>query len=177
MQQAYQQLTNAYRQYNAAVKSGNEAGKAYWSQSAQNALNEILSVQQKLGTLNMEESVRRKILDLIEQARNAEAAHQATLSQTNSGYTQLSQTLDQVGDRLIQMVTTMVVLRGLTSIWRSATEYAQEFYDKLNEIRIVTGRSQSDVNRLGQGYRSLAKQMSVSSTEIAKAAVEFWRQG
>ena len=35
LQTAYQQLTNAYRQYNLAVKSGNEAGKAYWSQSAQ----------------------------------------------------------------------------------------------------------------------------------------------
>ena len=35
VQQAYNQLTNAYRQYNAAAKNGNEAGKAYWSQSAE----------------------------------------------------------------------------------------------------------------------------------------------
>ena len=37
MQAAYRQLTNAYRQYRLAVKSGNEAGKAYWGQSAQQA--------------------------------------------------------------------------------------------------------------------------------------------
>lgn len=34
VQQAYKQLTNSYRQYNAAVKNGNQAGQAYWSQSA-----------------------------------------------------------------------------------------------------------------------------------------------
>ena len=71
----------------------------------------------------------------------------------------------------------MLVLRGLRTIWRNATQYAQEYYDKLNEIRIITGRSEADVARLGQSYRALAKQMNVSSTEIATAAVEFWRQG
>lgn len=30
---------------------------------------------------------------------------------------------------------------------------------------------------MGQNYRKLAAQMSVTSTEIAEAAVEFWRQG
>ena len=34
---AYKQLTNAYRQYNMAVKNGNETGQAYWSQNAQRA--------------------------------------------------------------------------------------------------------------------------------------------
>lgn len=79
VQQAYKQLTNAYRQYDAAVKGGNEAGKAYWSQSAQSAMNEIRSVEQKLGTLNAEEGVRKRILDVIQQAQNAEAVHAKSL--------------------------------------------------------------------------------------------------
>lgn len=45
------------------------------------------------------------------------------------------------------MVTTMLILRGLTSMWREATSYAQKFYDKLNEIRIVTGKSEAEVTR------------------------------
>ena len=65
---AYQQLTNAYRQYNIAVKNGNEAGMAYWSQSAQSALAEIQSIEQKLGSLNLEEATRKRILDIIQQA-------------------------------------------------------------------------------------------------------------
>lgn len=35
LQDAYKQLTNAYRQYNLAVKSGNETGQAYWGQRSE----------------------------------------------------------------------------------------------------------------------------------------------
>lgn len=75
------------------------------------------------------------------------------------------------------MATTVLVLRGLTTLWRNATEYAQQYYDKLNEIRIVTGKTQAEAQQLGQRYRSMAKEMKVASTEIAIAANEFWRQG
>lgn len=75
------------------------------------------------------------------------------------------------------MAATMVMLRGLSSLWREATQYAQKFYDCLNEIRIVSGKSQAEANKLGQSYRKMAKEMKVSSVEIAEAAVEFWRQG
>ena len=48
VQQAYKQLTTSYRQYIAAVKNGNQAGQAYWSQSAQSAMREIQLIAQKL---------------------------------------------------------------------------------------------------------------------------------
>lgn len=175
--QAYKQLTSSYRQYIAAVKNGNQAGQAYWSQSAQAALAEIASMEQKIGSLTMEEGVRKRTLDLIEQARNAEATHQKALNSINGGASQLNTTLDRMAGRLLQMASTMLVLRGLSSLWQKATDFAQQYYDKLNEIRIVTGKSQAEVNKLGQQYRALAKTMSVSATEIAIAAVEFWRQG
>lgn len=47
----------------------------------------------------------------------------------------------------------------------------------MNEIQIVTGKSDAAIQKMGQNYRKLAAQMSVTSTEIAEAAVEFWRQG
>ena len=47
-EQAYKQLTNAYRQYNQARKNGDQAQQAYWSQSAQSALNELNLLEQKL---------------------------------------------------------------------------------------------------------------------------------
>ena len=112
MQVAYQQLTNAYRQYNLAVKSGNEAGKAYWSQSAQQALQEITGIEEKIGSLNIEEGVRKKILDLIAQARNAEAAHRSGIGGIKDDATTLENTLDRISSRLLQMATTMLLLRG-----------------------------------------------------------------
>ena len=45
---AYKPLTNAYRQYNQARKNGDQAQQAYWSQSAQSALNELNLLEQKL---------------------------------------------------------------------------------------------------------------------------------
>ena len=40
VQQAYKQLINSYRQYDAAVKNGNETGQTYWNQGAAQAMNE-----------------------------------------------------------------------------------------------------------------------------------------
>lgn len=47
-EQAYKQLTNAYRQYNQARKNGDQAQQAYWNQNAQSALNELKLLEQKL---------------------------------------------------------------------------------------------------------------------------------
>lgn len=112
VQQAYKQLTTSYRQYIIAEKNGNEAEKTYWSQSAQQAMKEIQLIEQKLPSLNIEESIRKKILDLINQAKNAEATHVKTLEEMDSGASKLDQTLDRIGSRLIQMAATMLVLRG-----------------------------------------------------------------
>ena len=175
-QQAYSQLTNAYRQYNAAVKNGNETGQAYWDQSAQSALQELQTIAQKIGSMNIEESVRKRILTLIEQAKNAEATHNKTLSDHNGKVSELEKSLDKVGSRILQMAATMLVLRGLKSVWQEATRFAQEYYDLLNEIRIVSGKTEAEAGKWGTRYRAIAREMSVSATEVAKA-VEFWRQG
>ena len=71
----------------------------------------------------------------------------------------------------------MVVLRGLKSLWNNMTDYAKSYYDAMNEIRIVTMMSEEEAEKLGASYRQLAAEMSVSSKEIAEAAVEYWRQG
>ena len=85
--------------------------------------------------------------------------------------------VDRVVNRMVQWVSTMLVMRGLSSLWNNATEYVQSYYDKLNEIRIVTMSSEEESRRMGHSYRKLANDLKVSSTEIAEAAVEFWRQG
>lgn len=52
-----------------------------------------------------------------------------------------------------------------------------EYNDALTEIRIVSGMGSAEAEQLGQRYIQMAKDMSVSSREIAQGAVEFWRQG
>lgn len=140
-------------------------------------MEEINGIEQKVGELDIEEGVRTRILDLINQAHNAEAMHNRDVTGVQNNVSALGQSLNNISNRLLQMAATMLVLRGLTSIWRNATSFAQQYYDKLNEIRIVTGRSQDQANQLGNSYRTLARNMKVSATEIAVAATEFWRQG
>lgn len=74
-------------------------------------------------------------------------------------------------------VATMVLLRGIRSLWNNMTEYAETYYDKMNEIRVVTGKTEEDAEALGERYRDLAREMKVSSTSIAEAAVTYFRQG
>ncbi len=80
-------------------------------------------------------------------------------------------------NQIVQMAKTMIVARALRSIWTNAVTYAKEYYDKMNEIQIVTMKTDSQIESLSQSYRNLAKDLKISSTDIATAAVEFWRQG
>lgn len=75
------------------------------------------------------------------------------------------------------MAVSTLVLRGLKNMWSEAVSFASKYYDQLNEIRTVTMRSEADVNKLGSNYRKLGKEMKVSATEIATAAVTYYRQG
>jgi TP901 family phage tail tape measure protein len=52
-----------------------------------------------------------------------------------------------------------------------------ELNKALTEIAIVTGQTQQQVAKLGEEYNKLAYQMGVTTTDVAKASVEFMRQG
>ena len=129
-QRAYTQLTSSIRNYNQAVKTGNEAGKAYWSQSAQSAAAEMDSIEAKVGTLEIEETARKRILDLIQKAKDANL---------NADAQGLHDTVDKIGSKLVQMLITATALRALKNTWQHAIEYGKKYYDLLNEIRIVSG--------------------------------------
>lgn len=61
--------------------------------------------------------------------------------------------------------------------WTEAVNYAKSYYDALNEIRVVTGMTESQAMAMGQQMRDLAKEMKVTSTELSQAAITFYRQG
>ena len=57
-----------------------------------------------------------------------------------------------------------------------AIEYAKDFDRQMTSIAIVTGDS-TQKRVLGERYEDMAQEMKVSSTEIAQAAEELYRQG
>lgn len=108
----YAQLTQAQRNYIAALKNKDAVSQSYWAQNIQQASGELRALEQKLGSLNIEEGTRRKILALIQQAKDAEQSHARNVDNLNATATNLDKTLDRIGTRLLQMAATMVVLRG-----------------------------------------------------------------
>lgn len=55
--------------------------------------------------------------------------------------------------------------------------FVVDFNKSLTEISVVTGKNQDQVASLGREYVALGKSMKVSSTEVAQASVEYYRQG
>lgn len=102
--------------------------------------------------------------------------HEKNVESMNKRITGLDRVISEIGTHIRQVVM-MHVTNALKNMWSDALDYAQTYYDLLNEIRIVSGYSEDQAAILGQQYRDIAKQMKVSSTEIAEAAVEYWRQG
>lgn len=108
----YAQLTQAQRNYIAALKNKDAVSQNYWAQSIQQTSGELRALEQKLGSLNIEDGTRRKILALIQQAKDAEQSHTRNVDNLNATATNLDKTLDRIGTRLLRMAATMVVLRG-----------------------------------------------------------------
>ena len=62
-------------------------------------------------------------------------------------------------------------------IIKSGISYVVDLDNAMNQLQIVMNLSNEKAIELGQNYNALAKEMSVTTTEIANAAVEFARQG
>ena len=86
------------------------------------------------------------------------------------------QRVEQMANRAITVIG-RISLQFLREQFQEAINYATQYYDALNEIRVVTGMTEQAANRLGNTYRQMAQSMSVTSTELASAAVTFYRQG
>ena len=68
-------------------------------------------------------------------------------------------------------------LVGIVGAFRSSVNYVMKLDNSLNQIRIVTNATQTEINKLAVSYNNLAKQMSVSTKDIATTAVDLFRQG
>ena len=180
----YRRLTQARREYLAANKSGNTDGMKYWEEEALRAKNALEAITQNTKELNLNAETKEKLARIAKDAEQAEEKHRIaaqkvtdTVHKQNEATNKANKQTQQMVSQLERWLATMVVMRGLTSMWKNMTDYAKSYYDAMNEIRIVTNMTEEQADQLGSRYRQMAQEMSVSSKEIASAAVEFWRQG
>lgn len=141
-----------------------QARIASLKQQQANAQAQITSLEGQ-GVSN--EKLKAQCEDEIAAAKARQAAQQAAVNQAET----------QALNRLMSMVKMYVVMRGLRTLWRNAITYAQEYYDKLNEIQIVTQKSDTQMQNISNTFKNMAKGLKISSTDIATAATTFYRQG
>lgn len=60
---------------------------------------------------------------------------------------------------------------------RSAIDTVKELDEAIVDLRIVTGGTQEEAERLLSTYNKMAQQLGATTTEVAEAAVEWQRQG
>lgn len=109
-------------------------------------------------------------------AKEAARANREAMKEQEKLIRQQEQYASRIGNIVVSKVGTFS-LSLQREQWSAAIEYASTYYDTLNEIRVVTGKSEEEATRMGNSFRQLAKEMRVTSTELSKAAVTFYRQG
>src|SRR5690606_17930124 len=60
---------------------------------------------------------------------------------------------------------------------KNSIRIINELDSQLTQIAVVTNQTRKEVAGLAKEYNNLAKQMKVTTSEIASGAVEFYRQG
>lgn len=174
LQTAYNNLTNAIRNYKEAERNKNESGMQYWQNQINGASATIASIENEVKTLNVDEATRTRILNLIQQSRDAQLG---LTNGTKEGVTATQDMANQISGMLTRYLSIVAVIRTINNLIKSTTEYVSEYYDKMNEIRMITGKTEAEADKLGDTYRKIASDLSVSSLDVADAAIYFTRQG
>ena len=88
-----------------------------------------------------------------------------------------SKAIQTAWKRMAQWATGGTLFFGTLRQIKEGISYITELDNSLNEIRIVTNKTQQEVNNLALSYNKLAKEMSVTTREIASTAADLFRQG
>lgn len=79
--------------------------------------------------------------------------------------------------RTLESAGTLGLLYGALNQLRMGVQYIKDLDKELTNVQVVTGMSETAVNSLAMGYNSLAKEMGVTTLEVAKGSLEWIRQG
>lgn len=119
------------------------------------------------------EAEREQLIQLQKKLNAEQTKHNSKLEMMKKSSEKINDFFRQMTNWVVQML----ILDKLKEAWNQAVNYAKEYYDALNEIRVVTGMTQEEADVLGESYRQMAQEMNLTSTEIAKSAVDIYRQG
>lgn len=172
--QLYGELKDAIARYNAEKKQSNELGMATEQAKIDAIMEEVGIMEQSVQASNMEEAAKQRVLDIVRQMVTADIQHNA---EVNRSVTETNELENQVKGLVTRYLSLMAVIRTINSLIQNTVEYVSSYSDKMNEIQMITLKSNEEVEKLADRYREIASEMNVSSLDMADAAIYFTRQG
>ena len=118
--------------------------------------------------------------EAVEQIKNYSGAlkvAQANTQGLNAGLKDTGLNLLDVAKNLGITITAMQAMQFVISQIKDGVQYIKDLDKELTNIRLVTGQSKESVYALGKEYNQTAKELGVTTLEVAKSSVEFIRQG
>lgn len=179
--QLYFDLTDAIKNYNAAKKAADSDGMSGAQARIDATMQEVQLIEQAVQETNMESGAKQQVLNYIRQCTTAQAQHNAEIAgaakETGNVVMRTNELESQMTGLLTRMFSIMAVIRSISNLIKSTVEYVSEYSDKMNEIQMITLKTDEEINDLANTYRNLAEMMNVSSLDMADAAIYFTRQG
>ncbi len=103
----------------------------------------------------------------------ANEAFRTTIKSSDNFITTLTKDMGKV---LLWGVATGIVYGSLKKIG-DGIQYISDLDKELTNVRLVTGATELQTRKLAQEYNDLAKELSVTTLEVAKESLEWQRQG
>lgn len=99
------------------------------------------------------------------------------LKDTTRAASSFSAEMGAVIRRTLESAATLGLMYGALNQLRQGIQYIKDLDKELTNVQVVTGMSQESVEDLAMGYNGLAKEMGVTTLEVAKGSLEWLRQG
>ena len=102
------------------------------------------------------------------------------ISQAERPAFSLTNSLGKLGQTFLntaRWTLTSSIITGIMSAFRSIVDYAKEFDQALNNIRIVTGKTQEQMERFAKSASEAAKELNTTAKEYAEASLIYFQQG
>lgn len=117
-------------------------------------------------------------------AAKAERALATAMTATNAAgkmssniFLNVAEGLKEAAGRIIDYTLVYRSLWGLIQLFQSSMKTIYELDTVMTDIQMVTGQTAEETNKLQKEYSGLASELGATTTEIAKGATEWLRQG
>lgn len=168
-------LKQSRDQYSALARSAEQRLK--YNRSLITDANEMarlakLEAEYQAKTLSLTSQVERKRRTTSEANRR-----NSVQGRVDEAFANIPSTMINTAVGTITHAIAQFPVQAMQQFWNDAWSYANAYYDKLNEIRVVTGKTQAEANMMGANFRDLANELSVTSQDLIEGAVTYYRQG